>query len=1522
MTRPSLLVFLLLLPGLCSVAEASVRPPVGVDLAAHAMEARGGVEYRGTFVITARPGDSIQFITLHGQGWSDAHVDVPDGLTVPASGQVPVPFRATPENPDQTLRVTFVWNQRQLDFPLDLSPRAYRRATQISGLLRLGGAEATSAPKGGHTLGRRFDPAPYTGDSFAPQAQPAPEGAPGAQANKDFSITVTGRLVYTRDDPSSLETAPAVTVGADGATVEIYDDDLIGKKFIASTTTDEDGYFSRTFTWNTCFTCEDNPDIKVEFHSENGLITVKNGLYIDKWETDTEDNVGAGTLDIGTVTPADEDTHPALHLLTVLGHTWDYMLDQGYAPAPTTLKWDEDNNGTSYYSNGTIHMDSSDSWSESVVAHEFGHRWIDVNATSVEPDYCNSTCDQGNGCGHCMWCNETAHDAYNEGWPNWLGAVVARDLSAEYGVTLTNTNIYNFENLRTCVDSNGNPCTCTAASAEGFIAALLTDLEDSPADDNNSADSWQDELSLGADEIFEVAALDEPTTARGFVDAFHDRFPSHEQKLWKLATDIGFTNLDTVDPTNPTMINAISHDVGTSSADPTIEFEWSGHGDDYSGVMGFSVEISSATTLPNTTVDVTVDGASTGSYTTPVLAPGFYVINIRTQDRAGNWSDSFVSAGPYEIREPYPADLATTTPTGWDEPLVPRDDATATANNVQVSTWLDGDLGVTYWNAAIRNIGELVTESGFYTRLSLDGRQVAVADGGRIHTNSLNALTTLQRLNEGPIVVRGGRHRLSYRIDSHDDLPEAGETDNEWGRQWVWTPITLPPGQLVDREAPPDPQGGHPEGMLFLYPNCDGLRITSSIGEYHAVVAWTDDPADDYSLRLHPAASSPTDGFEWPTATSTRAGGELIDALLVNQVAAPSSATWDIGVVHADGPGSGGYTAQHVIGERLFRNTPVSLALDANERLALGYMVLGLGQLGGNTVTVTVDPSAGVFNVAWFPVGFGQGGLEDATETVRTDENGLARVSFSALAFGRIGLAIWRDPADDPAAKALSAVDIDVTWTAGMGDLYVPATRAGWYSTLAPTPFQVTAVGQVAAAPLELLGDGSTYMNVSIGNSGVGTVSSVDLAFLVDGVVRRVRSTPSIPAGSMAGLFDGQPLVISGGRHTLGEILDFNGDVEELGESNNRAALQFKWSGPDLDANASEVRPSPPAPTGGWSDIPGGAGALWYACDGFSLPYQPNASRFQAVAVLPDTGGDVDVRLHDPVAGIYDGFDVSLAHSGWGPDESDFVVWNLERSGTGDLDAGVIDASGAATGYRIQRVDGRAWGPAPVQTPTLAFSDTQIVDLHEVSLMPGEYLVTVQSIDGSVDWGVAVHPNDETFVTKSNALADAAAWGAGEGQDESVLVTIDTAGRYCVSVWRVDNAGLAPAASDGSRKAAKALAAGSYVLRVGPATTAVGPGAAHVRPATTALRTVAPNPFNPRTTVAFEVAASGPVQLELFNARGERVRRLVDQVLDAGVHAAEWDGRDDAGRPVSSGTYLVQLRAGSTVSVRKAMLTK
>ncbi|MEN8006138.1 MAG: hypothetical protein ABFS42_03945 [Candidatus Krumholzibacteriota bacterium] len=90
------------------------------------------------------------------------------------------------------------------------------------------------------------------------------------------------------------------------------------------------------------------------------------------------------------------------------------------------------------------------------------------------------------------------------------------------------------------------------------------------------------------------------------------------------------------------------------------------------------------------------------------------------------------------------------------------------------------------------------------------------------------------------------------------------------------------------------------------------------------------------------------------------------------------------------------------------------------------------------------------------------------------------------------------------------------------------------------------------------------------------------------------------------------------------------------------------------------------------------------------------------------------------------------------------------------------------------------------------------------------------------------------------------------------------------------------------------------------------------------LAAPAPNPFNPSTRLRFHLPETGLVDLTVFDARGHRIRNLVNEVRAQGEFEARWDGRDDRGRAQSGGIYLFVLEfRGSRHSGRmsqKAML--
>jgi hypothetical protein len=89
-----------------------------------------------------------------------------------------------------------------------------------------------------------------------------------------------------------------------------------------------------------------------------------------------------------------------------------------------------------------------------------------------------------------------------------------------------------------------------------------------------------------------------------------------------------------------------------------------------------------------------------------------------------------------------------------------------------------------------------------------------------------------------------------------------------------------------------------------------------------------------------------------------------------------------------------------------------------------------------------------------------------------------------------------------------------------------------------------------------------------------------------------------------------------------------------------------------------------------------------------------------------------------------------------------------------------------------------------------------------------------------------------------------------------------------------------------------------------------------------ALLSNAPNPFNPRTEIRFRMAMDSVVALDVFDLRGRLVRRLVAGARPAGDHAVVWDGRDDDGRLVPSGTYFSRLRARGANLTGKMVLVR
>jgi hypothetical protein len=83
-----------------------------------------------------------------------------------------------------------------------------------------------------------------------------------------------------------------------------------------------------------------------------------------------------------------------------------------------------------------------------------------------------------------------------------------------------------------------------------------------------------------------------------------------------------------------------------------------------------------------------------------------------------------------------------------------------------------------------------------------------------------------------------------------------------------------------------------------------------------------------------------------------------------------------------------------------------------------------------------------------------------------------------------------------------------------------------------------------------------------------------------------------------------------------------------------------------------------------------------------------------------------------------------------------------------------------------------------------------------------------------------------------------------------------------------------------------------------------------------------PNPFNPQTSILFDLPHQADVELAIYDVTGRRVVTLVQGKVAAGRHEAVWYGRDSGGHPVASGLYFSRLVSEGEVLTRKMMLLK
>lgn len=96
----------------------------------------------------------------------------------------------------------------------------------------------------------------------------------------------------------------------------------------------------------------------------------------------------------------------------------------------------------------------------------------------------------------------------------------------------------------------------------------------------------------------------------------------------------------------------------------------------------------------------------------------------------------------------------------------------------------------------------------------------------------------------------------------------------------------------------------------------------------------------------------------------------------------------------------------------------------------------------------------------------------------------------------------------------------------------------------------------------------------------------------------------------------------------------------------------------------------------------------------------------------------------------------------------------------------------------------------------------------------------------------------------------------------------------------------------------------------------------HMLPNAFRLEQNFPNPFNPTTSIRYQVKSNDQVKLIIYDLLGRQVKTLVNEAQPAGYHQVLWDGTDDNNAPASSGVYIYRLQADHRVYSRKMVLLK
>ena len=554
------LIFLL---GLIPVTGwANIGLPVNLKMETPDTVPVPGEIFRGNLVLEVGSDGWVEIESFLGTGWSQLVFDGGPGFDLRQGDRVEIAFSGVPSADYGAIQIEYTFADRPQSLSIDLrrlDPRGNRRpvAKPLKRVANIS-VEETTGPNAW-----RPDPAPLPQWRRLITGDPEPQSSDDPATDKSArTITIEGRIAYQQPD--------GFTYGADGMTVRIYDEDNGPDDHLANGVTDQNGDFSISFTWDPCAFCDGAPDIYVEVESQNSVVEVEEAGLLELnyfWESHRLNDFGGSYYDYGTIGP-DDATAPAMFISTQIVRTRRMIQSvAGYTTPYVDVQWPDGSKGAFYRDYWEeMHISTGAQWNADVIAHEYGHHWVNIFGIRQEPEYCNGFCDPNEAeddCSHCGWCRETVYTTWSEGWPDWLASFYQRHHLAQYGYVPSVRGDHIFEDHNFCWDDS--PAQYHAPGlTEGAFAAFLRDIEDAANDNDPRNPLFSDVMTEDPSLIFDAASSQNPDTPTRFITQFRNLNPALDEALWETLMNNGYI-YDTTVPQPPTNITSANHVVGVAS---------------------------------------------------------------------------------------------------------------------------------------------------------------------------------------------------------------------------------------------------------------------------------------------------------------------------------------------------------------------------------------------------------------------------------------------------------------------------------------------------------------------------------------------------------------------------------------------------------------------------------------------------------------------------------------------------------------------------------------------------------------------------------------------------------------------------------------------------------------------------------------------------------------------------------------------------------------------------------------------